>query len=128
MMSHQELSQIEAYCDALCTQMVMPHDSQGPPQPLPGTGCGNNNGQDGDSTGQGVEQRGLGNNGTGQAGRSLGDLLCCRGGNGGFSEETSTLLYNQLPILELEGVDEDAQDADATTKDELVLLAYASDI
>ena len=128
-MNPQELSQVERYRNALLAQTGIPHNSQGPPQLPPGTGSGNTNGQGGDGYGQGAEQRGLGNNGTGQAGRSLGDLLCCTRGDGGVSEETanitSTLL---LPILELEGVDADAQDADATMKDELMLLAHTSEI
>jgi hypothetical protein len=38
---------------------------------------------------------------------------------------TSTLQYNQLPILELESIDEDAQDTDTTMKDSwLILVKY----
>lgn len=35
---------------------------------------------------------------------------------------------HQLPLLVLEGVDEDAQDADATMKDELMLMAYGDEM
>lgn len=124
-----ELAQIDRYYNALRAPVLTPGVS-GQLQPPAGGGSGLGSGQ-GASPGQGSGPVAPGH-GAGPTGRSLGDLLCCRGQDRVLDEETenliSELLSKDLPILELEGVDEGAQDADATMKDELMLLARGSEI
>jgi hypothetical protein len=95
------------------------------------SGSGNGGDQGGAASGQGGGQEPSGH-GAGPTGRGWGSTLCCGGQDQALDEETenlvSQLLSKDLPILEHESVDEDAQGPDATMKDELMLLARGSEM
>jgi hypothetical protein len=130
-----ELQRINRYYDALRRPMLTNvNNNQGPAQPPSGGASGNGNGQEGAGSGPGVGPVGGGAPGNDSEPARSGweSLLCCRrqeqGLAAGREESMAKQSFNGPPILTLEGVDEDAQDADATTKDELMLLAHSSEL
>ena len=121
-MSGLDLYRIDQYRDAVLANLAVPdaNDDQEQAQPHPRTG------DNSAGAGQESEQAGSG----GGPRRAFGNLFCFgnRTDSEGMEGDALSTLpsTDKLPILSLEGVDEDAQDANATMKDELILLAHGN--